>query len=71
MDPYYFWDVSLFQIHEIHPVDLIDMHNQKVEYEGRCYQYVLSLRDVFSRFHWLVTFYYYYYYYAKYTYILL
>ena len=54
MNPYYFCNVSLFQVHQIHQVDLIDMLNQKVGYEGKCYQYVLSLLNVFSRFQWLV-----------------
>ena len=54
INPYYFCNVSLFQVHQIHQVDLIDMLNQKVGYEGKCYQYVLSLLNVFSRFQWLV-----------------
>ena len=29
------------------------MKSQKVEYKGKTYKYVLSLLDVFSRFHWL------------------
>ena len=54
MNLYYFCDISLFQAHQIHQVHLIDMYNQKVEYERRCYQYLLSLLYALSRFHWLV-----------------
>ena len=34
-------------------IDLINLSSQRVEYEGKVYRYVLSVRDVFSRFHWL------------------
>ena len=42
-----------FEVHQIHQIDLVDMRNQQVEYHGRTYRYVLSLLDVFLRFHWL------------------
>ena len=29
------------------------MKSQQVEYQGRKYRYVLSILDVFSRYHWL------------------
>lgn len=34
-------------------VDLVDLSNQRVEYRGKVFRYVLSMMDVFSRFHWL------------------
>ena len=34
-------------------IDLVDLSGQRVEYEGKVYRYVLSVMDVFSRFHWL------------------
>ena len=30
------------------------MRNVKIEYNGKTYQYILSLLDIFSRFHWLL-----------------
>ena len=35
-------------------LDLVDMRSQVVEYNGKSYRYILSLIDIFSRFHWLV-----------------
>ena len=36
-------------------LDLVDMRSQAVEYKGKSYCYiVISLTDIFSRFHWLV-----------------
>ena len=35
-------------------IDLVDMRNQLVEYENKVYWYILSIMDVFSRFHWLI-----------------
>ena len=29
------------------------MHGEAVEYQGKTYRYIMSLLDVFSRFHWL------------------
>ena len=34
-------------------IDLINLSSQRVEYEGKVYRHVLSVMDVFSRFHWL------------------
>ena len=34
-------------------IDLINLFSQRIEYEGNVYRYVLSVMDVFSRFHWL------------------
>ena len=34
-------------------IDLVWMKSQDVEYEGKTYWYILSLMDIFSRFHWL------------------
>ena len=34
-------------------IDLVSMQSQTVEYEGKTYRYILSLMDIFSRFHWL------------------
>ena len=36
-----------------HQVDLVELCNIPVEYEGKTYLYVLSVIDVFSRFLWL------------------
>ena len=33
-------------------IDLINLSSQRVEYEGKVYRYVLSVMDIFSRFHW-------------------
>ena len=41
-------------VHDIHQIDLINMRRLKIEYKGILYRYVLSLMDIFSRFHWLV-----------------
>ena len=41
-------------VHNIHQIDLINMRRLKIEHKGILYCYVLSLTDVFSRFHWLV-----------------
>ena len=35
-------------------LDLVDMRSQVLEYNGKSYRYILSLIDIFSRFHWLV-----------------
>ena len=40
------------QIH--HQVDLVDMKRLRTKYKGKTYKYVLSIIDVFSRYHWLV-----------------
>lgn len=32
---------------------MVDMQKQKISHHGRTYKYILSLMDVFSRFHWL------------------
>ena len=34
-------------------IDVKNLSNQRVEYERKVYRYVLSVRDVFSGFHWL------------------
>ena len=36
-------------------LDLIEMRSQAAEYNGKSYRYILSLMDIFSRFHWLVS----------------
>ena len=41
------------RILEQHQTDLVDMKSMKVEYKGKCYRYIFSLMDIFSRFHWL------------------
>ena len=33
----------------------MDMRNQLTEYKNKVYQYILSIVDVFSRFHWLLS----------------
>ena len=35
-------------------LDLVDMNLQAVKYNGKSYRYILSMMDIFSRFHWLV-----------------
>ena len=34
-------------------IDLVNLSSQRVEYDGIVYRYILSIMDVFSRFHWL------------------
>ena len=46
--------VSVKRIKGQHQIDLVDMKSMKVEYKGKCYWYIFSLMDLFSRFHWLV-----------------
>ena len=45
--------VRVKAIHDQHQIDLINMKNMAVVYKGKTYKYILSLLDVFSRFHWL------------------
>ena len=45
--------VRVKRIQEQHQVDLVNMRNMEVEYQGKRYRYILSLMDLFSRFHWL------------------
>ena len=44
--------VIVKRIHE-HHVYLVDMKGMQVEYKEKTYRYILSLMDLFSRFHWL------------------
>ena len=37
-----------------HQIDLVDMKRLHTKYKGKTYKYVLSIIDVFSRYHWLV-----------------
>ena len=37
-----------------HQIDLVDMKRLRTKYKGKTYKYVLSIIDVFSRYHWLV-----------------
>ena len=41
------------RIHQINQIDLVDLNKLKVKHKGKTYRYILSLMDVFSRFHWL------------------
>ena len=36
-----------------HQIDLVNLSNMKVTYRGKTFRYILSLMDVFSRYHWL------------------
>lgn len=45
--------VRVKEIHEQHQIDLVNMKGTSVNYEGKTYRYILSLLDIFSRFHWL------------------
>ena len=37
--------------HDCHQIDLVDMVKMKLERKGKCYKYIPSLLDIFSRFH--------------------
>ena len=37
-----------------HQIDLVDMNKLCTKYKGKVFRYVLSVMDVFSRYHWLV-----------------
>ena len=37
-----------------HQIDLVDMNKLCTKYNGKVFRYVLSVMDVFSRYHWLV-----------------
>lgn len=41
------------KIMERHQIDLVDMQTIAAEYEGKCYRYILSVLDCFSRYLWL------------------
>ena len=44
------------QVKEIqtqHQIDLVNLSDMRVEYQGTVYRYVLPIMDIFSRFHWL------------------
>lgn len=45
--------VKVKRIHQQHQIDLVDMKRMQVLYNGKKYRYILSLMDLFSRFHWL------------------
>ena len=45
--------VILFQVFSICQLDLVSLKSQAVQFKGKTYRYILSLLDVFSRFHWL------------------
>ena len=38
------------EVHDRHQVDLVDMQKLKVLFNGKSYQYIMSLCDVFSKF---------------------
>ena len=40
-------------VYDCHQIDLVDMVKIKLEHNGKFYKYILSLLDIFSRFHWL------------------
>ena len=46
--------VRVKRIQEQHQIDVVDMTGMKVNYKGKTDKYILSLLDIFSRFHWLV-----------------
>ncbi|XP_020622505.1 SCAN domain-containing protein 3-like [Orbicella faveolata] len=41
-------------VHIRHQIDLVDMKRLRTRYKGKTCRYVLSIIDVFSRYHWLV-----------------
>ena len=42
--------VTLKKVQEQHQIDLVDMRNIQVEYNGKLFRYILSLLDVFYPF---------------------
>ena len=46
--------VTLKKVQEQHQIDLVDMRNMEVEYNGKLFRYILSLLDVFLPFYLLV-----------------
>ena len=47
--------VRVKEIQTQHQIDLVNLSDMRVEYQGTVYRYVLSIMDIFSRFHWLAT----------------
>ena len=41
------------EIQTQHQIDLVNLSDMRVEYQGTVYRYVPSIMDIFSRFHWL------------------
>ena len=37
-----------------HQLDLVSMESMPVKWNGKVFKYVLSLNDIFSRYHWLI-----------------
>ena len=42
-------------VHDYHQIDLVDMIKMNLELKGKCYKYILSVLDIFSRFYWLAS----------------
>ena len=45
--------VRLKEFQTQHQIDLVNLSDMRVEYQGTMYQYVLSIMNIFSRFNWL------------------
>ena len=45
--------VRVREIQTQHQIGLVNLSDMSVEYQRTVYQYVLSIKDIFSRFHWL------------------
>ena len=45
--------VRVKEIQTQHQIDLVNSSDMRVEYQETVYRYVLSVMDIFSRFHWL------------------
>ena len=45
--------VRVKEIQTQHQIDLVNLSDMRVEYQGTVYQYVFPIMDIFSRFHWL------------------
>ena len=45
--------VQVKEIQTQHQIDLVNLSDMRVEYQGTVYRYVLSIMHIFSRFHWL------------------
>ena len=46
--------VTLKKVQEQHQIDLVDMRNMQVEYNGKLFRYILSLLDVLLPYYRLV-----------------
>ena len=45
--------VIVKDVQKQHQIDLVNLSNMRITLNGKTYRYILSLMDVFSRYHWL------------------